>query len=197
MRHQIPVILGGMGLIAGIAAAKSPCGNTRVAALLYLICGVFFLWALIAAWYEGLPKPHIVIVGYGRTGTGQVDGLLIANDGEPAYNISPPPSIPFGGQSRIVFDDPIITHLTKEHGARCLPVEVESNLGGGAVNGLNHDMAMRGIHELPVKFFYADGRSPKQWRRYVTIGKLQLIHGHVVGVFVKQKMRWLSVLRRD
>jgi hypothetical protein len=192
MRHQIPVILTAVGFFAGIAAIRSSGGHWYVASLLYVACVGFLAFAFIAALYEGLPKPRIVIVGVGSIEN--VTGLLIENEGEPAYNITPPRPVQLSG-AMVVFNDPIIPRFASADGRRCFPMEVQTSLGSrSGVGPLYQDMALRGINELEFEFSYADGKKPSR-ARYTTVGKLQLIRGNVVAVFVDWQFRWSSLIR--
>lgn len=190
MKYLIPVILAIMALLAGIAAIVYSV-HVGFAILLWAVCGVLAFLAITVGVIESIPKPHIVVTGYGRLAGGQVDGLLIENDGEPAYNVLPPNPVQLGS-AKVVFENPGITRLTRTDGPRCFPLSIETSLGS-AVNALFNDMVLRGIPEFVVQFKYADGKNPTR-RRYTTVGKIERnvnVFGGICGVFVKQKIRWL------
>jgi hypothetical protein len=197
MKHLISVILAIMAVLAGVAAIVYGA-HVRLAIFLWVDCGLLAALAIVVGIIESIPKPHIVVTGYGRLGTGRIDGLLIENDGEPAYNLLPPDPVQLG-TARVVFDDPGITRLRKEDGPRCFPLSIETSLGkSSAVNSLESQMILSGVPEILVRFRYADGKNPMR-RRYTTEGKLVKnvnTPGGISGVFVKQKINWLS-LQRD
>lgn len=194
MKHLIPVVLALMAIIAGTAATSLLRGHAIVAICLYASCGVLTILAIGFSIYESLPQPHIVVTGYGRLAGGQIDGLLIENDGEPAYNLLPPDPVQLGS-AKVTFEDPAITRLTKDDGKRCFPVWVETSLGSSSAGALFNQMVLNEIPEFVVKFRYADGKSP-MCRRYTTVGMIErnvTVHGGLSGIFVKQKIRWLSL----
>jgi hypothetical protein len=196
MKHLISVILAAMAILAGIAAIVY-ANHLKLAVFLWVSCGLLGLLAIVVGIIEGIAKPHIVIAGYGRV-NGQIDGILIENDGEPAYNVLPPSPVLLGS-AKVVFDDPIIKRLTKEQGRRCFEVSVVDSIGH-VVNKLPVNMALYGVDELSFEFRYADGRNP-MIRRYTTRGKLKLNAKDSAGrgisaIFAGQSINWLF-LRRD
>ena len=188
-----PVLSAVMALMAGIAAAVYH-GHVRLATLLWAVCGLLALFAIVSGFIESIPKPHVVVVGYGKVYPGGFDGLLVENDGEAAYNILPPDPVPLGTDARVVFVGPGITRLTKEDGKKCFPVLVETSLGqSSAANSLPSKMIVRNIAEVIVQVRFADSKKPTR-RRYTTVGKLErnvAVPGGISGVFVKQKIDWL------
>jgi hypothetical protein len=187
MKHQIPVILAGVAVIAGVAAALLR-GHFWAAVVLYVVCSVLFVVALVAGYRESLPEPNVVIVGFGRA-PALGSGLIIQNDAEPAYNIAPPKTVQVGGL-KIIFEDPVITRLTKDDGQRWFPVSIETSLGKTSLSNLASDMILRDVRELDVEFSYADGRNPG-WARYTTVGKIKIVkRGTVEAIFEKKKFQW-------
>jgi hypothetical protein len=75
MKYLNPIIFATMGLISGIAGIVFH-DHFYLALLLYLL-----------AWF---------LLGIALPGT-RVDGLLIENDGEAAYNIAPPSPVSLSG----------------------------------------------------------------------------------------------------
>jgi hypothetical protein len=90
MKYLTPAIFAVLGIIAGIAATSFLQGHMTTAIFFYAVCGILVCLAIAIGARESLPSPHLVVVGFGRLPSGQVDGLLIENDGEPAYNVLPP-----------------------------------------------------------------------------------------------------------
>jgi hypothetical protein len=182
-----------MSLVASIAAFIYH-SHILLAVVLWAICGLLAFLAIAVGFIENIPKPHVVVIGYGKVLPGQSDGLLIENDGEPAHNILPPDPVPLGTAARVIFGDPAITRDTKEDGKRCFPVFVETSLGkSSAANSLSSQMIVKNIPEIAVKFRYSDGKKPT-CHRYTTIGKVErnvAVPGGISGVFVKQKVDWL------
>lgn len=65
-------------------------------------------FAVWAAYLEGVPKPHLMPVGYGKTPDQRGPaGLVFFNDGDPAYNIEPPKETKISeGSATLLFEDP-------------------------------------------------------------------------------------------
>lgn len=179
---------------AGVAIQSSK--HAYLAPWLFGLGVVCLLFAIVFGAYESIPKPHIVVTGYGRLPHGQTDGLLIENNGEPDYNVTPPDPVPFGmlGESKLVFDDPRITRLTKDNGKQCFPLSIETPQQGNRVNELRDQMAVRGIKHVFVAFKYANGKRPTSLR-HTTVCKLERNVKGISAIFVKQKFNWLLLWR--
>lgn len=191
MKHQLPIVLAVLALVSGVAAATSARGRVYIATTLYIFCGVLVFCAITIAWYEGLPKPHITVTNFGLLPGHQNLGILIRNDGDPAYNVHPPEPVALG-QGTVIFDDPLITCLRKEDGESRFVIKVRTNLGEAA-NSLHHDMPRWNISEFLFHFDYGDGKRPSA-ARYRSIGKVRFVQGRVIAEFVGQKFLWSRVL---
>ena len=96
MKYLNPIIFATMGLISGIAGIVFH-DHFYLALLLYLLAWFLLGIALLVGNVDNLPKPHIIVAGYGRLPGTRVYGLLIENDGEAAYNIAPPSPVSLSG----------------------------------------------------------------------------------------------------
>ncbi len=110
--------------------------------------------------------PRIVPVEHGITKPGQWRGLIIANDGEPAYSISFP-SVQVA-RSKMVFTRGI-SRLAKEDGKIHCEYWIEQEPGSGSPGGLFEEMVRQNIDAIELPIRYKDGGN--QW--YETTVKLE------------------------
>lgn len=177
MKHFFTFLLTAMAIIAGIAGNVSKCDHWHAAIFFWCVCALLAVLAGIAGFVESIPKPHIVPAGYGGLG-GRQDGLLFENDGEPAYNVSPPEPTNLGeiGTATMFFDDPAVLLLRKGDGPRSFPITVKDSLGGQKINDLRMQLALSDGKPVFVSFRYADGKKPNV-SRYTSTFKVE-IHSH-------------------
>jgi len=198
MKYFFSVLLAAMTIIAGFAGNIYKCDHWKAAVFSWCLCGLLFILAVIVGWHESLPKPHIVVVEYARLESGS--GLIIRNDGDPAYNLVPPPPVPFGGDlggdSKIIFEGLEIGRFTKEDGDKCLQMSVETPGFGSRSDNLATQLILRGLNNVGIRFSYADGRKPTT-PRYTTLCELRhrKTFPGVSAVFLGCKFDWFFFLR--
>ena len=110
--------------------------------------------------------PRIAPAGHGNMIPGQWQGLIIVNDGEPAYDVS------FGsihiGKSAMVFTRGI-QRLTKEDGKAHCEYWIKQDSGTDVPGGLFEEMVRYSIDAVDLPIRYKDGNN--QW--YETTVKLE------------------------
>jgi hypothetical protein len=148
-------------------------------------------FAVWAAYIEGVPKPHLVPVQYGKTDDADCEGLVFLNDGEPAYATEPPNPVSLGGSATIEFGspaDPVLTRLSKNGGLQTFPIVIRE--GHRQIrNDLRTQMLLWNVDEVMASFSYADARRPKT-RRYTTVCKIFPTTKGVAIELVKVKFAW-------
>ncbi len=181
-----------MSITAGVAGNVSKCDHWKTAIFFWCLCGVLAVLAGIAAFYESIPKPHIIPVGYGMASDeDRVRGLVFFNDGEPAYKIEAPKPTPLGDSSAILqFQEVDFSRLSKDGGMRCFPMSVREFDGRTEYSNLATKFALHGVDSLLVSFRYADSKRPQKLR-YTTTCKIIWIKGELqVELAKKVEFDW-------
>jgi len=189
--------LWGIGLMLIGAALAVFVGKA-----LGVVCGVVGLALIVWAQFHEDGTPSVVPVRYGSAPTSprQINGvwckadgtpfsmeevlrakhmlgyqgLLVANDGDPAYEIY----VLSGkiGDSTPTFENKI-QRLTKNDGEGFFPINIKLAGGGGLLGGLSEEMRTKNIATLPITICYRSGKR----RRYKTTCKIardvSAIHG--------------------
>jgi hypothetical protein len=124
-------------------------------------------------------RPRVVPVGYGKPQGRVWAGLLIANDGEPAYDISIPP-VKLG--TSLIEIEPEIHRLTKEDGQKFCKVWIrQEHRGTTTGNDLMTEMINQSISDVRVSIFYNDDE-----HRYVTAFRIMRdVSARGLGISVK------------
>jgi hypothetical protein len=198
MKTIIPVIVGTAAILAAIATAIANANN-RFVGRAYLVpwfyagCLVFLMFAVAvnyASRREGKLKPLVVPLGYGPynpTETSVIKsnighhGLVVANHGEPAYDVSVSTDRISIGTSTLKFrgDKPV---LTKADGDAFFIGTIElaphSSMFG---SGLFDEMRKSKVAEITFKLIYKDAEN--HW--YETIGKIERDVSAVGGLTVR------------
>jgi len=101
-------------------------------------------------------RPRVIAVRYGKRASDNRSGLFLANEGEPAYDITLP-DVQFGS-SKLVFHGRDITRLVKSDGEHLCETWVEQSSGNGLLgNGLFSEMVSQRVTEIAIPIRYKDG----------------------------------------
>lgn len=199
MKHLPSLITAAIGLALSIAGLIFR--DHKYTAIALLVCAVlFWLVALRIAFIESIPRPRIRLDGIGPHGRYTASGLLVRNDGDPAYNVSVPAKIK-AGSNEIVFTDPVITELTQQDGIRCFEITVLQSHGGQTtLNSVRQQLILAGHSSFKTHFQYADGSRPKLRRYTVHLRIFATTHGWSVafdGEKPNYLLLWLPWIGRE
>lgn len=196
MKSIVPVILGIAAILFGAATAIANAngwfvGRAYLGLKLYALSGALFVAALVIAIYnsrhEQQLKPLVVPLRYGASppSAGKHSmghhGLIVANHGEPAYDVSvSTPKIQIGtSELRFEGSKPV---LTKADGDAFFIGTIELAPHYGTLgSGLFEEMRKSQVDEITVKLIYKDAEN--HW--YETIGKIERDVGVAGGLTVR------------
>jgi hypothetical protein len=202
MKYLVPVVVGAAVMTAAITTAIAQSQHAYPFAFPYLygygFAMLFLVMATVIAMISSRLEqsaPHIVATRYGQAsqGTGinsrsyQVgeSGLVIANHGEPAYEIGV--YLPFAesGPLRLHFSNRI-THLKTDDGESQISTWIDSDKSGFSGNGLFEVMRQFDINRVSIPISYKDIKN--RWYRTVcTIDRNVLLARD--GLVVKSNFR--------
>jgi hypothetical protein len=192
MKYVPPVFVGAAGIIVAITTGLVQAHNAHASLIPYLpgycVAAVLVVLALIMAVVSSKReqlKPRIVPVRYGSLPDRRC-GLIIANEGEPAYDISVAKSQVLIGAARLKFM-PGIARLTKEAGEALLEAWIELSPGKVSMGSdLFDQMRNDGVPAITLNVIYKDGES----RWYKSVCKIErdvLAAGGITTRFVGQR----------
>jgi hypothetical protein len=185
MNPKIPIALGVAGMLAAVGTAIANAngafaGHPHLSYWFYAGAVAMILVALILAFTTVEQKlPHIVATRYGQGvfGTGiksrgyhvGESGLILVNDGEPAYEIGTySPFVTFG-TLKLRFSN-TINRLTREDGEAQISTWIERSEGGAVLgSGLFEIMRQEAIREVSVPVLYKGAKN----RWYKSICKIE------------------------
>jgi hypothetical protein len=196
MKNIVPVILGVAAIVAAIATAVVNAnggfaGRAYLAPRLYALSTVLFALALIIAVYnsrrEAKLKPLIVPLRYGPSpllaGKHRMGyhGLIVANHGEPAYDVSILTNEVQIGTSKLKFRDSK-SIFTKADGEAFFTASIELSPGSSLFgNGLFDEMRKHHVDSITVELIYKDAEN----RWYKTISGIERNVSEVGGLSVR------------
>jgi hypothetical protein len=105
----------------------------------------------------GVPhlRPRIVPVKWGGS-PGERHGLIVRNDGEPAFDISVDEPVAVGS-SMVDFWSRTYPGLTRADGELVIDAHIRQNTGGGTFgSALRDEMVKAGVESIPLKVRYRD-----------------------------------------
>jgi hypothetical protein len=163
----------------------------RYTAYSFFVAAVIMVgFAVWAAYIEGLPKPHLVPIGYGTAPEqDHQKGLVFYNDGEPAYKIESPKDTPLDGSAVLHFEEIHLSRLSKDGGMQCFPMSVKESGGRMEYGDLRSKLILSDADSLRISFRYADSRQPQKLR-YTTICKIIPTTKGIAIELVKVKFAW-------
>lgn len=181
MRNIVSVISGTAAIICTIATTIANANGLFVGRAAHLVPWLYALSVvlvvtavMVAVWphRENKLKPFVVPISYGRSpGKHEMGyyGLVVANHGEPAYDVSvSTDEIPIG-TSKLTFagNKPTFTKADGEaFFVGVIEVSPHSHIMG---SGLFEEMIKHHVNEITVELIYKDAEN--QW--YKTIGKIE------------------------
>ncbi len=187
MKNIIPVIVGTAAILAAVATAVANAngrfvGRSYWVPWFYAACVVLLILAIVVGYEsrrEGKLKPLVIPLRYGaysattrtsviRSNLGH-HGLVVANHGEPAYDVSVSTSKIQIGTSELKFQGskPV---FTKADGDAFFIGTIELAPHQGTLgDALFEEMRKFKVDEITVKLIYKDAEN--HW--YETIGKIE------------------------
>jgi len=185
--------LGVAGILAGIGTAIASAngafaGHPHLHYWFYGAAALLVLVAIIGGisgmTKGGHPAPRIVATRYGQSSTGTAlhshgypvgrSGLILVNDGEPAYEIGVYPGKVSLGAYKLCFEN-TIRRLTKNDGEAQLSTWIERSKSEGILgNDLFHFMRENNIVNVTIPIRYKD--SSEKWYRSVCHIERDVVH---------------------
>ena len=199
MKSIIPVIVGTAAILAAVATAVANAngrfvGRSYLVPWFYAACVVLLILAIVVGYEsrrEGKLKPLVIPLRYGaysattrtsviRSNLGH-HGLVVANHGEPAYDVSVSTSKIQIGTSELKFQGskPV---FTKADGDAFFIGTIELAPHDGILgDALFEEMRKFKVDEITVKLIYKDAEN--HW--FETIGKIERDVSAVGGLSVR------------
>jgi hypothetical protein len=185
------LFLGVATVLVAIGSFLASIQHRYTAYGFFVLAVVMVGFAVWAAYIEGVPKPHLVPIGYGTPSEhDHGKGLVFYNDGEPAYKIESPKDTPFGNSSSVLhFEEIHISRLSKDGGMQCFPMSVRDSAGRQEDGELRVKLILWEADSVLVSFRYADSRKPQKLR-YTTVCKIIPTGKEVAIELVAVKFAW-------
>lgn len=131
-------------------------------------------------------RPRVVGVRYGVQASDNRAGLFLANEGEPAYDVTVP-DVQFG-TSKLVFHNRTVARLIKADGNVLCETWIEQKPHSGTLgNGLFHEMVSQHVDAIEMPIRYKDGHN----RYYVTRCRIERdvgVNGGIAVRYLEQKL---------